>query len=102
MFYSAVLFSKGEPADQAGLISLFICNSKKLQQLLKIRLRMLGPSFHSSLKLTVHLGYRESHLEGGRKNSDLRVIIRKEIEDWLLTHGNDWKQIDLPQKTVTV
>jgi len=89
------LFSKGELADQAGLISLFICDSKKLQ-LLKIRLRMVSPSFHPSLKSTVPLSYREKYLEGEEKNSVLRTVIRKEIEDWLLvflplTHGNDWK-----------
>lgn len=77
--------------------SVFICNSEKLRQLLKIRWRILGPPTHSTLKFNVHLVYRENHKGGGRKNLSLKIIIRKEIKDWLLTCKFKWLEAKRPE-----
>lgn len=67
---------------------LFICNSKT-QTTAKDQIKDGMSSLPLTLKLSVRLLYKESHMTGGRKNLGFRIITRKEIEDWLLTQGSD-------------
>lgn len=67
----------------------FYLKLKESQTTPKDHIKDVGPLSHLILKFTILSLYKESHMRGGRRNLGLRVITRKEIEDWLLIHGRD-------------